>query len=327
MNSTKSILTIGLLVVIVLFPTQLMAGSKLRPQKTNDIISFVGIYAGTGYSALLHAIPNTNVLGGGFGNIGVKYKMSTKKHFTFSVGLETMLLNSTSTHDNFTIYGIYNYNDAIGNSTKMDFQFAFSQYQEQHNQWSINMPILFGKDFKHSYFGLGANIRYNILGSYNTNTILTTSATDPELIDNLENIPTHHISSQLIGSAGNLSMGVEVMGMAEFGITLNNLTRKKEMEYKSIYKRKDISYQLSLFAAYGIFSVTSSARDQRLVNFDNAIHDGNNIIVPEKDIFHISNSSIFSINEAKDKAINSLTVGLKFIVSFQLNKICRTCIY
>lgn len=330
MNRSKYILLLGLILVILLFPTRLMAKGKASAHDRTQVYSHIGAYAGAGYSSLLHTIPNTNVLGGGFGTIGVRYQMSTiKQRFTFSVGLETMFLNSTSTLGDFDIHGLYDYKDPMGNSTQMDYQLAFSQYREQHHQWSIDMPILFGKDFKYSYFSLGVNLRYTLWGGYNTNTLLSISATDPELIDKLENIPTHNISSQLVDSHGKIAYGLDIMGMAEVGITLDRLIMhfNRDLEFRSSRIPKNISYRLGVFAAFGALSINANTCDKALVNFDNAKQNGNNIVVPEKDLFHIANASIFTTPSAADKAVNALTVGVKFIVLLQLNQICRTCTY
>ena len=276
-----------------------MAAKKLPMEKNHSTISYVGAYAGTGYSALLHKIPNTNVLGGGFGSIGAKYQLQTKKRFIFSVGVETMMLHSISTLDDFAMQGIYNYNDPLGNSTQMDYQWEFSNYREMHNQWSINMPVLCGTEFQNAYFGLGFDLRYNFLGGYKSKAMRTTSAIDHQLIGALENIPTHQICSQPIQKNDKLAFGIDLMAMAEVGVKL--------------YKQKDISYQLGLFTAMGVWSTNPNTHDNAIVQFDNTT-------------FQIANS-VFTTPVAADKAINSLIVGVKFVVLFQLNHICRTCSY
>ena len=290
---------ISLLLAVSLCPISSLAAKKLPAEKNSSTISYVGAYAGTGFSSLLHQIPNTNVLGGGFGSIGAKYQLQTKKRFIFSVGVETMMLHSVSTLDDFALQGIYNYNDPLGNSTQMEYKWQFSNYREMQNQWSIDMPILCGTEFRNAYFGLGLNLRYNCLGGYKATAIRTTSAIDQQLIGALENIPTHQLCSQPIQKNDKLAFGIDIMAMAEVGVKL--------------YKKKDITYQLGLFAAYEVWGTDPHTHDNAIVQFDNTT-------------YQIANS-LFTTPAAQDKAINTLMVGIKFIVLFQMNHICRTCSY
>lgn len=310
--------------LLMAMPVEAQKKRSKKKQKPINTLHYLGPYAGGGYSLLWHSIPETQLYGGGAGMLGLQYYLRTpKKRFTFSTSLEAMYLTSILGVKDFNIMGEYYYNDPMNQNLRMDYQLDFSNYRELQRQLSINMPILFGKEFKRSYFGAGLNIRANILGGYNTSALLTTSATDPELIDGLINMPNHNLTNFQQKSTGNLSFGLDVMAMAEVGIVLDDWMPQNSIEYTAsdMFTKKGISYRLGLFAECGVLSINNNAHNQPLIHFNKGqLQDDGSTMVAHNDITDITHNSILASEQSIDKGLRSFVVGAKFTVLFQLNK-------
>ena len=289
-------------------PMEAQRKASKKKQKPINTLHYVGPYAGGAYSLLFHSIPETQLYGGGAGMVGAQYFLRTpKKRFTFSASLEAMYFTSITGGNDFTLTGQYFYNDPWNQDLIMDYQLDFSDYKELHRQLSLNLPILFGKEFKRSYFGVGTNIRANIMSGYNTSALLTTSAVDPEIIGSLQNMPTHNFTKFPQKSKGDISLGLDVMAMAEVGLILDEWMPQSSIEYASKdMTQKSISYRLGLFAACGVLSINNNQHNQQLINVNN--------------ITDLQHNSLLAADRSIDNAVNSLVVGAKFSVLFQLNK-------
>ena len=303
-----SILLVIMALLMSAMPMQAQRKSSKKKQKPINTLHYVGPYVGGGYSLLFHSIPETQLYGLGAGMVGAQYFLRTpKKRFTFSASLEAMYLTSLTRVNDFTLTGQYFYNDPWHEDWAMDYQLDFSEYKELHRQLSLNVPILFGKEFKRSYFGLGANIRANIMSGYNTSAMLTTSALDPEIIGSLQDMPTHNFTNFSQKSQGEISLGIDVMAMAEVGLVLDEWMPQSSIEYEtSDMTKKSISYRLGLFAACGVLSINNNPHTTPLINTNN--------------ITDLSHNSILASSPSIDKAVNSFIVGAKFSLLFQLNK-------
>lgn len=309
--------------LVTSMPMEAQRKTTKRKQKPINTLHYVGPYMGAGYSLLWHSIPDTRLYGGGTGMLGVQYFLRTpKKQFTFSASLEAMYLTSISAMDNFSIMGQYYYNDPIHQDWLTDYQLGFSDYRELHHQLSVNLPLMVGKEFKRAYFGVGANLRANLLGKYNTAALLTTSIIDPEIIGNIGNLPTHNLTNIPQKSKGNISFGLDLMAMAEVGLILDQWMPSKVTEYgPNAMNKKAISYRLGLFAACGVLSINNNPREQALIHFNNGqLQENGDIIVQNQHITDIYHNSMLASNNSVDKALHSLVVGAKFSVLFQMNK-------
>ena len=87
--------------------------ARKKKEETKAISSYIDVYGGGGYSALLHSIDGTSVPGGGAGMLGFGYFMKHKSQFNFRAGLEMMYLNSSTLLNTLHYQGDYLYSDAI----------------------------------------------------------------------------------------------------------------------------------------------------------------------------------------------------------------------
>lgn len=309
-----------LLALVFLMPyTDVNARRKKR--KKQYAISYLGGSVGGGYSQLMHDIPNTTIPGGGTGLLGFEYFIKYGKHFNFHLGLEGMYFNSLSRMNDFSIDSKFYYNDPLHNNLEIDYYMDFMDYREQHNNFSLNIPLMLGGEFKQFYFALGAKAKYGLIGNYFTNTNLTTWARDPEFIEDLENLPNHNISLNNLRTKGNLSYGLDVTASAELGIILDKWMSNSATIFGGVRNRKNISYRLGLFADYGVFNVRKNfAHDDIILGFPDmqAQADGR-YVVPAASIGAVYNNSMLASDLSKEARFNSFVVGVKFTVLVQVS--------
>ena len=113
MKTAKKIglLLLAILLLIPFADVDAQKRKRKKKEETKSISSFIDVYGGAGYSALLHNYEGSSVPGGGAGMLGVGYFMKHKSNFNFRAGLEFMYLNSTTRLDDFDYSGKYMYKD------------------------------------------------------------------------------------------------------------------------------------------------------------------------------------------------------------------------
>lgn len=313
----KRYISLLALIVILLLPCH-EAHAKRKKRKKAYTISYVGGYVGAGYSQLKHDIPNTTIPGGGSGLLGFEYFLKHGKHFNFHLGVEGMYFNSLTRMNDMTLDSKFYYNDPSHNNLEIDYYMNFSEYQEQHNNLFVGIPIMLGGEFKQFYFAIGAKAKYGIMGYYQTNNTLSTFARDPEFIEDLENLPSHNIGTNNLLSKGKLAFGLDATASAEIGIILDPWLSSSATIFGAVNNRKNISYRLGLFADYGILNINRQPHTDMLIAFPGMQQqqDGR-YIVPAQHLGNIYNNSLLATDVSINSHFNSFVIGVKFSVLVQ----------
>ena len=318
----KRNIVILLLALVFLMPYA-DVNARRRKKKKTETVSYVGGYAGAGYSRLMHDIPNTTVPGGGAGMLGFEYFLKhgkKNKYFNFHLGLEAMYFNSLSRMNDFSLDSKFYYHDPLHNNLEIDYFMDFADYRESHNNLSVGVPIMLGGEFKQFYFAVGAKAKYGLMGNYLTKTALTTWAQDPEFIENLENLPNHNIALNNLQSKGNLNFGLDVTGAAEVGIVLDKwMSISATTLGDDVRTRKDISYRLGLFVDYGVLNISKNfVHDDILLAFPGmTMQSDGRYVVPATSMGSVYNNSILATDISRDTPFNSFVIGAKFTVLIQ----------
>ena len=319
-----------------------MEAMKEEKQKKDlGITHCLGLYGGAMYSNFLHDVENSKTPGGGGGMVGVQYMlkkhkpgdMYAKKMFTFAVGFEPMFINSSTKLNDFDYYGPMTYKDDV-RSLVMDYNMAFSNYTEKHNQFRINVPIMFGGQIDRYYFGLGAKAGVGLIGSYSTKSDITITATDPELVDVIGRVPDHNLDYVKAKGKGKVNFDMDVTVSAEFGVVMDEWMPAAAMLIGEKKKQIPMSYRLGVFIDYGVMNLNP--------NLDNKIMAGNEKSAPLTTFQYADGSTVpgplhgstvtlasnytgVSPNSllASDRwggasRLNSLCVGAKFTMLFQV---------
>ncbi len=320
--------TLLLLAVLLVVPFVNIDAQKRR-RKGKDgskaISSYIDVYGGGGYSALLHGIEGSSVPGGGAGMLGIGYFMKHKSNFDFRAGLEVMYLNSTTKLDNFQYSGDYIYSDAVLSDHNMLYVMDMAKYKEAQNRLSLNIPIMFGAQFNKFYFLVGAKAGLGLMGNYSMKSDVTTKIIDPMLIDEMGNMPTHGLGTQTVEYGSNLTFGLDVAVSAELGICLDEYFPASALEYGSGKDKRKLSYRVGAFVDYGVMNINNNTPNDLLLNFpDIKPMDNGSFEVPVSNIEkgQFQNNSVLSVKDKEGNlsALNSLVVGAKFTVLLGLDK-------
>ncbi|MBQ8721608.1 MAG: OmpA family protein [Paludibacteraceae bacterium] len=308
-----------LLAVLLIIPFADVDAQKRKRRKKDEpkaISSYIDVYGGGGYSALLHSIDGTSVPGGGAGMLGFGYLMKHKSNFNFSAGLEFMFLNSTTKLDPMTYMGQYNYtSDYV-----MDFSMDFADYKEAQNRMSLNIPILFGAQFKDICFLAGAKMGLGLMGNYTSKFDLTSRLTDKVMIEDMLNMPNHGLGTFDMKSKGKLKYGFDVAVSAEVGLCLDRWMPADAKEFGGGKDKREISYRVGVFADYGLLDINSNAKEGDMILTKDNTEGGDGKTVKLENIPNFNANSILNSDRAIDKALNSLVVGAKFTVLFGVDK-------
>ncbi len=295
---------------------------KRKKEQSKSISSYIDFYGGGGYSALLHNKLETSVPGGGAGMLGFGYFMKHKSKFNFQTGLEFMFLNSMTKVNDFSYSGDFIYNDANKQNHTMLLMMDFAEYKEQQNRLSLNIPLMFGAQFDKIYFLAGAKAGLGLMGNYSMKGVVTTTMRDPELIDDMANMPTHDLLPRDVKYGNKFKFGLDVAISAEAGMCIDEWMPASAKEYGSGKDKKAISYRVGAFVDYGLLNINASQPQDLLLNFPEMKDLGNGSFeVPVKNIETVQNHSILSVKEdGKTAALNSLVVGAKFTVLMGIDK-------
>ena len=313
-----------LLAMLLMVPFSTVEAQKQKRKKDQPkaISSYIDIYGGAGYSSLMHGIDGTSVPGGGAGMLGFGYFMKHKSKFNFQTGLEFMFLNSMTKVNDFAYSGDFIYNDPNKKNHIIPLTMDFSEYTEQQNRFSLNIPLLFGTQINQFYFLAGAKAGIGLMGNYSMNGIVTTTMNDPEFIDIMANMPTHDLQAKEVKYGDKLKFGLDVAVSAEAGLCIDEWMPASAKEYGGGKEKKAISYRVGAFVDYGVLNINGNDPQDLLLDFPEMKPLGNGSFeVPVKNIENVQNHSILAVKEGgKTPNLNSLVVGAKFTILMGIDK-------
>ncbi|MDR2823716.1 MAG: OmpA family protein [Prevotellaceae bacterium] len=314
---SKSI-KISILAVLTLFCVQT---GKVHAQGEYILEGYrhnLALWLGAGYSQLGHNIDQTKVPGGFGGLLGVGYHGSYNG-FMFKAGAEFEFLNSKTTLQDFNEVMTYYYTPRP--DLQIDYRYTFSSknFSDVQNVGYVNFPVMVGYRFSDLFYSmLGVKFGLNMLGTYKSQGTFSTTATDPEFIDILENMPNHGIGEglNLKSSNGQLKFANNIIGSLEVGVYLDKwiYNAPQRRNRQGNYEKRN-SYRVALFADYGLadihkYDLKSLTEDKSIIEY------------PKEDGYvnpaNISTNSVFQSRESFGKKINSMLVGVKFTMLFDL---------
>ena len=296
----------------------LLLSSSLFANVKKESLHFLTTEAGIGYSAML----NKSDLGKSSGLVGGKLQVGYEWNYRkllVHTGLEFALLSDRTTVNPFQMETPYTIGLPAGKP--MTQHFDFQSYTENQLMGQVNIPIQVGGVFdKRYYFLAGARIGLPLIHSAKVETKLNTHLTDPYLIGILDDVAVHdaYESTEKASLKWPANL-INAQLSAEFGLFLNSFFEKpakkgkgksggrntSTMNGRSKGKsgKKPILFRLGVFADYGIMSCAKNGADP---------------LVTVAEPRQIAMNSYYS---AADSKINSLLVGIKGAVLFQLNEI------
>lgn len=264
-----------------------------------------------GYSSLLN---NSDSVAAGAGpslQVGVGYRL-LYNDFLFATGAE--------------FYYLYNQYSMSG--AKLDLKmwdteadpFVYHVDATAGKDWvhsvSINIPVLFGAEYKRFYFLAGPKISLNVWNQMYAQANMVTTAEYGKYIDIFENMPNHMLGKYDIESEKcRANWSLDVLAHFEIGARLGAVSFETGAD---VEKPKHRIY-LAVYADYG------------LLNLNRATAEGNRLGYEQeagKQLQLYLTPALMS-NELSGVRVNQLSVGIKTTVLLELStpKKCVTCEY
>lgn len=298
-----------ILIVLLCLATPLHADVKKESRH------FLTTEAGIGYSALLNqsGIGQSSGLAGGKLQIG--YEWNYRKLLVHT-GIEFAMLSDLAKVNPFRMQIPYTIGLPAGEQMVQNFE--FDPYKVSQLMGQVNIPIQVGGWFANRYYFLaGARIGLPVMHSATTKTTVHTYLTDPLLIGELNGVPVHDAYTSNEVAKSKWAAGfVNAQLSAEVGMVLNSFWEKPATKGKGKGKSsssargkggKPILYRVALFADYGLTS----------------LYPADNTNAPAA-LTEVAEPRQITLNDyfaASNVKVNSLLVGAKFAILFQLNEI------
>ncbi len=297
-----------LVTALLLFAAALSANVK------KESLHYLTTELGVGYSALLNKTDYGSSSGMAGGKLQVGYEWRYRKLLVHT-GLEFAMMTDQAKVSPFTLETPYTIGLPAGQN--MVQHFSFEKYRETLLMGQVNIPIQVGAVFNNRYYFLaGARIGLPLMHSSTAKSPVRTWLTDPALIGSIGEVPVHDAftSDEKVSHKWNAAL-INAQVSAEVGLFLNPFFEKPAQKGKGKSKastmngrsgknkKKPVLFRVALFADYGVTSCVKSG-NPALVE----------VAEPRQMNFH-------PYLETSSKPVNSLLVGAKFAILFQLNEI------
>ena len=304
----KKILSI-IAIAIAVSLTLEAAPAKKSSKKGNPDLHGVTIWGGGGYSGIVNKTDNSKFIGGGGGLIGVGYEYQHKK-FVLNIGPEFRLFSSKDKMTQLDNPYTYDLTNQLWNGSSWQSvdpvtkYYNFENFSERQLVGQLMVPILAGAQFDDWYFMAGVKLGYTLLGNYKHKTDYTTTAHDPlKLGGDYSDMESHNLGTFQHEQKGKNKFGFDATLSAEAGVILDRWMPESWLRPKGEENLPFLHYRLGAFIDYGLKNLSLSDDGAMIwVDADNAY-----------------SRSLHQSSYQKGR-LNSLLVGVKFTVFFQLNK-------
>ena len=295
------------LLIIVLLCPALSLFADVKSESRHYLTTELGV----GYSALLNqsALGKSSGLAGGKLQVGYEWNY---RRLLVHTGIEFASVNDRTKVNPFQLQIPYTVGLPAGEA--MDEHFDFQSWSETQLMGQVNIPVQVGGIFADRYYFLaGARIGLPVLHSRKAKATVQTWLTDPTLIGELNEVPVHDAFTSDESASGKWAAAtINAQLSAEVGVVLNSFFEKPAAKGKTKGKsssadkgKKPVLYRVGLFADYGITSLVPGAKTGAPALAD--------VAEPRQ----IALNDYFAASGSK---VNSLLVGAKFAILFQLNE-------
>lgn len=251
---------------------------------TRDISHRLGVWGQVGYSAMfpknfsytaaqdgMNAVGFNEVAKGWVGGgAGLGYQLRYKR-FLFQVGAELQMYNSkNSLYSDDKKDALLQRNYPVQVMTPsglvdVDAQYKYANTIDMLRGGFVQIPVMFGMEFlnKQMYFLVGPKVGIGVMHTSELTADGSLSIRDKELIDDLKNMPNHHLTSTSLKSKQDVDFGLNVAVAAEIGVCLDKYlqpkveNKKKETGGQRFLKA--MHTRLALFAEYGVLNIQNSS--------------------------------------------------------------------
>jgi len=293
------------IVCLVAYSVLVCAHTPLTPETYH----FLSLHGDAGYSAMLHTIAGQKPSAGVNTNIGFDYRLF-HNDFLFSIGVEGMYevnINSMDRMD-FAIPTM----DTEGQL--FDMHVHVDKSRDLAQIANINIPILFGGEWKRFYFLVGPKVSLNMWGVTTSRAEVTTYGAYDEYYDDFYNMENHQfVSGQSMSSAMlPLKCNLNILAHAEVGGRIGHMFR-----YKQFRLNPDrVRMYLAGYVDFGLLNLHTGTSGAPIFDYRET-DKGVQFYVQPLMVCNLADGAFF----------RNLNAGIKFTVAFELPQPGKSHVY
>lgn len=294
--------------VIVVFAISCLSASAYT-KLTPEVSHFVSLHGDAGYSSLLHTIQGQKPALGMNTNFGLDYRLFYNS-FVFSIGVEGMYelnVNQLDAIDDFIPML-----DTEGQL--FDMHVVVNKSSDICHMANVNVPILFGGEWKRFYFLVGPKLSYNLYGSTVSSALVTTYGGYDEYYDPFYDMPNHQfVSNQPMSSAQlPIKWNMNILAHVEVGARVGHMFKHQQFRLNP----DKVRMYIGAYADFGLLNLHSSSGGAPIFDYletDQGVQ------------FFIQPLMLSSL--ADNATFRNLNVGVKFTIAFEMPKHGKSYIY
>ncbi|MFC0877206.1 hypothetical protein ACE01N_11465 [Saccharicrinis sp. FJH2] len=235
--------------ILIALAIALSCAIHLNGQSRHSLL----VWGSGGYSSLMTLAPDITSIPGIGAGVGAGYEFHYKM-FLLNAGVQFNYLMPNLELNQFT-------NDIELYDSEGDYyvgHYTFSQNRDRYGLGNVDIPLMIGLQIKNVFVLAGAQYSLNVLGSTKVNTVVTTTASYPQFIDEFGNMPNHFLSTVNENNSYGVSLLNHYSLKAEVGTYLGTQPRMK----KDLKKTR---FRLSIFCDYGLSGIVGSNSSGNLI--------------------------------------------------------------
>lgn len=281
------------------------AHTKLTPENR----SFISLHGDLGYSSLLNTIEGQKPSNGVSANIGVDYRLLYNR-FLFTAGVEGMYAMYANQMDNLDV--MIPMMDTEGD--RFGMHVLLDKSHDRAHMGNVNIPILFGMEWGRVYFLVGPKLSVNLYGLTYSSAEITTYGEYERYYSYFYSMPNHQFDSgrEMSSDKMKVKWNFNVLAHAELGLRLGHIFKYSGFRLN----QEKIRMYLALYMDYGVLNVHNGSNGGQLFGYRDTGEGVQFYIEP-----------LIKSNLADNAVFNTLSVGLKFTVAFEMPKSGKSYIY
>lgn len=244
----------SIILAIMLGSAQVLgAWTHLAP----ELRHFISIDGAIGYASLTNT---SSILKSGSGigaNIGIGYRL-LHNDFLFSAGVEGLYVLNAQSMADVKHDSIQTINNPYPNSQtplEITLHVKATKGLDLCQYVNLNIPILFGMEYRRFYFLTGPKISLNLWGQTKTKSIITTAGdfskeydTQGKLVDDM---PSHQLGEYNAETNNSLVWEMDVLAHLEVGTRLGDVLFQTGADAQNSTKR----FYVAVFLDYGLLNI------------------------------------------------------------------------
>lgn len=304
-----------ILAIMLGFTQVLGAFTRLTPEQRH----FISIDGSVGYASLMNTSADLKSGSGVAANFGVGYRLF-HNNFLFSIGAEGYyMLNAQSMSDvrDEAPYDIYPFPEPLKNEPLgITLHLTATEGNDLCQHANINIPVLFGMEYRRFYFMVGPKVSFNLWGKAQTKaTVIARGDFSSQFIipdKMVDDITSRHFGPHYVDSVSSISWKTDVIAHFEIGYRLGDVVFKTGADIPKPKQR----YYIAFFFDYGLLNIRNQEASIKRLKYDWSDSNSSYYLTP----------AVMS-TELGSAAIHQYSFGIKATVLFELpqKKPCVFC--